>query len=305
MTTIPVLRSNSRADLLAIPSYIFEFHPSESVVVIAMRENIVAFSARLEANWFETQFDQTANQLINASARLGSCHFLLLGYSKDLELAYIGVREAAEVLGMYRVSEALITNGSEYWSLPDGVGPVPYDPDTSPITAQAVYSGVNIAASREEAVAPVVEWDPPSEDVLCQALDDIQALLPDERLSLLQELIESDPPVGGEDALNLACLMMDEECAAAVLAALNMANAEVLWANLSAARRVTPIVAEPTVVSLLGLSSWLAGRGAQASACVEQMALLEPCHPIGGLLTRIHLGGIAPQEWECVIGEHG
>lgn len=298
MTAIPVLRSNSPADLLALPSYLFTFHPTESVVVIAMKGNVVNFSARLDADWFLTHFDQAADQVLNAAANIGECDFFILGYSQDPELASISVTEAADIVGRSRVAEALVTDGTRYWSLIDGEGPFPFDPDCSTITAQAVYSGVNISASREEAIAPVTEWEPPDPTDVAAVMDRLTSLAPEESLDLLRSLAEAEPAVTGRDALTLACLLQDEDHAGAIIARINTSNAECFWGNLAAARRVAPHLMEPTVVALLGVASWLAGRGAQATACIEQMASLDPRHPIGAMLADVHQKGIPPQKWD-------
>lgn len=299
MTTIPVLRGTSRADLLAIPSFLFGFHPTESVVLIGLRGNVVNFSARLDADWFATHFDQVADQVLNAAANLGRCDFVLLGYSRDLELASISVTEAADVLGRGRVVEALITDGAQYWSLIDGEGPLPFDIDSSPITAHAVYEGVNIAGSREEAVAPVTQWDPPGPGAVDITLGQIEAMTSTAALSLLEELVEAAPPLDDHtDALTLGCLLLDEDRTAAVLTRLRTENADQLWHNLAAARRVAPQAALPSVVALLGVASWLSGRGAQATACIEQMAQLDRNHPVGAMLARVHHHAIPPRTWD-------
>lgn len=297
-TTIPVLRSKSRGDLLALPSFMFGFHPAESIVVLGLRGSTVCFSARLDADWFTTHFDQAADQVLNAAANIGRCQFVLLGYSADLELASISVEEAAAVVGPGKVIEALVTDGASYWSLIDGEGPHPFSFSSNPITAEAVFKGVNIFPTREEAVAPVIAWDPPRPEEVEAALGVIAKLGDEGGMILLERLAEADPPVTGQVALELACLLLDEDRGVALLTQLNGANAELIWCNLAAARRVTPKLAEATVLALLGVASWLAGRGAQATACIEQLEELDPHHPIGQLLARVHQGGIPPQLWD-------
>lgn len=298
MKTLPVLRTSSRADLLAIPSYLFGFRPTESTVIIGMRRDVVQFSARLDASWFTTHFDQVADQVLNATAHMGDCVFFVLGYSADLELASISAAEAADVVGRCMVAEVLITDGTRYWSLTDGEGPLPFSFDSSPITAQAVYRGVNIHATREEAVAPVVAWASPDPDAVDQLLEEIGAMTQEAAMHRLADLAEADPPVSGGDALMLACLLLDEDRSAAVLTRISMSNAPLMWANLVAARQVSPGLAEATVVALLAVACWLSGHGAQATSCIEQLAELDPRHPIGCMIATVHQLGIPPQRWD-------
>lgn len=298
MTTLPVLHSTSRADLLAIPSFMFGFQPAESVVLIGMQGKVACFSARLDVDWFRVRFDSVAEQMVNATSQMAGVRFLLLGYSADLDLCWASVMELADVIGPERILEALITDGEHYWSLTDDAGPVEYRFDTSSVAAQAVYSGVNIHSTREELVAPVHEWQEPDAAETTAALMELDGLTAEGALSLLQELAESDPPVTGVEALHLACLLQDEDCAAALLSRLNTTTAEGIWPNLLAARQVAPGFVQATLVALLGVASWLSARGAQASACIEQMVVLDPKHPIGMVLAEVHHKAIAPQRWD-------
>ncbi|MBB1510130.1 DUF4192 domain-containing protein [Tessaracoccus sp. MC1756] len=298
MHTLPVLRGTTRADLLALPSFMFGFHPSDSVVLLGMQGKMVSFSSRLEAKWFRTHFDRVAEQMLNVTSHVHGVRFILLGYSEDLDLAWASVMELADVLGAERVAEALVTDGSHYWSLTDDEGPVEYDFDASPVAAHAVYNGVSIYASREEAVAPVQAWEPPAQSEVDRALAEIAGFSEAEGLARLEALAEAQTPLEDGEGLMLACLLDDEDRSAALTTRLNTSTAEVIWHNLLAARRVTPRFVQPTVVALLGIASWLSGHGAQATACIEQMAALNPTHPIGMLLTSVHQHGIPPQRWD-------
>lgn len=298
MTDIPVLRSTTRADLLALPSYLFGFEPTDSVVVIALCGKMVHFSARLDVDWFAYGFAHTADQILNATTGADISAFFILGYCDDPDLASLSVSELAAVVGRDRVREALVTDGEFYWSLIDDDGAHPYDGSSSAVTAQAVYTGINIHATREEAVAPVVEWEPPADGVVAEVLEEIDALGSTSVMSHLEELAQAQPPVEGRDAVRLACLLRDEDCAGAILTRLSTTTAESIWSNLAAARRLCPPEAQPTVVALLGVASWLSGRGAQASACMEQMDVLDPDDPIGVMLRSVHHHAIPPQRWD-------
>lgn len=299
MTTIPVLRGTTRTDLLALPSFMFEFHPTESVVVLGMRGNIVAFSARLDVHWFHTHFDQVAEQMHGAAGQMGAdLRAIVLGYSENPDLAWASVTELCDVFGADNVLEALVTDGSHYWSLTDGEGPLEFDFESSSVAARAVYEGINIHESRDAAVAPVTTWAEPPAQAVEDATSHIAGMTPAAAMELLASLAESDPPVGPDDALTLACLLADEDRCAALLTRLSRANAQGIWANLVAARGTAPAFAEPTVVALLGIACWLAGHGAQTTACLEQVARMEPDHPVGLVLARVHQGAIPPERWD-------
>ncbi|GAA4906615.1 hypothetical protein GCM10025789_27540 [Tessaracoccus lubricantis] len=296
---MPVLRGTTRADLLALPSFMFGFHPQDSVVLLGMQGKVVSFSCRLEAHWFHHHFEQVAEQILNAASQLSDVRFILMGYSHDVDLAWASVMELADVLGPERVTEALVTDGTHYWSLTDDEGPVQYDFDASPVAAHAVYNGVVIHASREEAVAPVHLWEPAERGAVEAALAAVADLDEDGAMEELAGLAEQQPPIEDPDsALKLACLLLDADRAAALLTRLNSTTAEVIWPNLLAARQLAPVSAQPTTVALLGMASWLAGRGAQATACLEQMATLDPDNPVGQVLSTVHRNGISPRVWD-------
>lgn len=280
-----------------MPAVLLGFHPSDSCVVMGLSGPTVAFCARLDLDWFVTHFDQVADQILHASAQVPDCRFVLIGFG-DPDLASLAVVEMSGVVGESRVLESLVTDGERYWCLDEDLETHEFQVGTSSLAAQAVYEGLRICADREQAVAPVElsEPLPPAEQEAGAAL--VASLSPDEGMARLAELAESADPLQPAEAQTLALLLLDEDRMGAVLARLSVASADLLWENLVAARRVAPPSAEPNVLALLGMASWLSGRGAAQTSCLEQVERIHPEHPVGALLSRIHRYGIPPRRWD-------
>lgn len=280
-----------------MPAVLLGFHPSDSCVVMGLEGATVSFCARLELDWFSTHFDQVAAQVLDASGQIPGCRFVLIGFG-DPDVAAISVTELAGVVRPERVLEALVADGERYWSLTADDGVHEYAFDASALAAQAVYEGVRISASRRQAVAPVEAWEPRPAGEESAAAAWVDSMGADAAMELLAGLAEAATPPEPEDALILATLLADEDRAAAVLTSLTTGNADRVWSNLVAARRVAPRSAQANCVALLGMASWLSGRGAAQTSCLEQMERLDPDHTIGGLLATTHRHGIPPRRWD-------
>ncbi|NHB83824.1 hypothetical protein G7085_01590 [Tessaracoccus sp. HDW20] len=63
------------------------------------------------------------------------------------------------------------------------------------------------------------------------------------------------------DAVLLAVLLQDEERFVEVLTRLRTTSAERYWSRLVRVRAICPADAEPNVLALLAVASWLSGRG--------------------------------------------
>lgn len=98
-------------------------------------------------------------------------------------------------------------------------------------------------------------------------------------------------------AVELAVLLDDEERMVSVLTALSSENADRVWRNLVSARRLCPPGYEANVLALLTAASWISGRGAAQTACLEQLADLDPRHVVGGLMADLHRRGTPPARW--------
>ncbi|HRA04429.1 MAG TPA: DUF4192 family protein [Arachnia sp.] len=297
MSSTPVLRGTTRADLLAMPSVLLGFHPTNSCVVMGLCGATVAFCARLEVDWFVHHFDDVADQIINASSQVEACRFVIIGYG-DPDLAGLAVTELASVVGEARVIDALVTDGRSTWALDADLEAHVIESTSSSLEAQAVYQGIRICGDRGEAVAPVELHNPaPRQEVeAAEAL--VSAMSPEEGMDVLEQLAESPVQLNPREACLLSVLLEDEDHLGALLARLSMDTADRMWPHLVSARQAATPQSEANILALLGIASWLSGRGAAQTSCLEQLARIHPGHELGRLLARVHRDAIPPRRWD-------
>ncbi len=295
MKTISI-RGTNRADLLAIPPVVLGYHPEDSIVVLALQGGVLRMSARLCLDWYLSHYEPTVTQISAAIENVPGCRFALAGYG-ERERTTVSLLELADVIGHHLVVDAVVTDGELSWDLGDDT-PEPYRFEDSAVAAQAVFAGVSIARSREDAVAPVTEHHPASRRQVARAEEEIGHLPRRKALRRMARLIEREEALSPPQALRLAVHLGDEDAMVSVLAALGRDNADRVWQNLVAARRVCPPKHEANVLALLAAASWLSGRGAAQTACLEQLDDLDPGHIVGALMARVHREGRPPGIWE-------
>lgn len=302
------LHGTTSADLLAIPVIMLGFHPRESCVVLGVRGSRVEFCARMDLEWFtcDFRFGEVADQLEHAVHNCAGCTVAVLAYTTDPEAGAVAVGELVDVVGPENVAEALVTDGDRFWYAhpgmllpPEGIS---YSYASSNFAAQAVYSGVNVDPSREDAVAEV---QPPRVDALAAMEEDIAtarrrtcSLPPMERMALLARDLEQTEPLEPALVSELVVLLQEEEHFSEVMARLSTASAPLLRPRLAAARRRSPDGLAPNVLALLVLACWLDGEGAQQSECLSQLEALDPRHFLMGALRTMHRRAVPPNRWD-------
>jgi hypothetical protein len=290
------IRGSSRADLLAIPPVVFGYHPRDSLVVLALHGGVLQMSARLSLDWHLTHYEATVAQMSAAIENVPGCRFVLAGYG-ERERAMASVLELADVVGHCLVIDAVVTDGELSWGLGDDVAE-PYRFEDTAVAAQAVFAGVTIARSREEAVAPVTEHRPASRRRVEKVEQEVAQLPRGKALRRFARLIEREEPLSPSQALRLAVHLGDDDAMVSALAALGARNADRVWHNVVAARRVCPPRYEANVLAILAAASWLSGRGAAQTACLEQLGEIDPVHVVGGYMAQVHREGRPPGSWE-------
>lgn len=292
----PTIRGTTRADLIALPAVMLGFHPWESCVVLALDGTSVRFCVRLDNDWFVADFDAIASQILQASGNAGATSYVLIGFG-DPDLACAAILELIDVLGVSTVVEALVADGYRYWSVLDPGEPVGYSFETSSVAAQAVFQGLNVSHDRETALLPVTSSSPPTPSHIAVEEATVAGLTSTEAMESLARLAEADA-LSQPEALRLAVLVADEDRFTALLARMKTWTAERYWERLIEVRCVCPRKYEPNVLALLALASWLCGKGAAHTSCLEQLARRAAGHPMLSLLHRVHRDGVPPRRWD-------
>lgn len=300
------LHGTTSADLLAIPVIMLGFHPRESCVLLGVRGTRVEFCARMDLDWFTSDFafGKVAEQLENAVTACDGCSVAVLAYTSDPETGAIAVEEVVGVVGKDVVAEALVTDGDLFWySHPGLLLPpegIPYSYASSSFAAQAVFSGVNVTEDREAAVAEVQPPPPGQLTAVAEAITAatvvVSALDVDGRWELLQQHMTATDPLGSS-AAEVVVLLQDVDHFGEVLAQLNTVSAEWLRPRLAEVRRWSPELLAANVVALLAMACWLDGEGAQQSECLSQLDVLDRHHPLLAILAELHHRAIPPNKW--------
>ena len=293
------LRSHTDEDLLCVPGVCLGFHPTESCVVLGISENHVEFCARADLDWLDESGDDLIRQVEAAAQAVRSCSFVILGYTSDPEgncerLMHL----ALELRG--RVTDVLLATRDRYWVVtplglepPDGNG---WDPSVTNLSAEAVYLGIPVAASRAEVIAEVRPPDDPEEaEFLTEsALDHVGRLDYEQRKELVEKLLDCGESLLPIEGAQLAVLVSDPRVAGDVVASLNREGAARLRPRIAYARRVCAASHAPEVLALLCLVCWFDNQGAQQTECLEQLERLTPEHRLLPLLRGLKALAVKP-----------
>ena len=174
----PHLRLNDPADVLAAVPYLIGYHPTDCVVMLALRGKSLVLTLRTDlfapdepAPSAVSGPGPSAEALDTAAADLlrgvpaTVTGAVLVGYGRadQVEPTILGLERALKAAGI-RVVEALRCDAGRYWSYlctnpaccpVDGV---PFDPSKSPVAATAIFAGQAALPDRaayEAQVAPV------------------------------------------------------------------------------------------------------------------------------------------------------
>ncbi|WP_461108968.1 DUF4192 family protein [Tessaracoccus terricola] len=309
MNPTTTLRCSGAQDLLALPSLLLEFQPTESVVAVCLRSNIVQFCARSDLDLDDESVAETAAQVMRGFRNTRGREIVLLGYGRDLARvreAIVALRSRLEGV----VTVALAASNGRYWELEDDQLPShdgePYSTADSALAARAVFEGLQVARTREEAVAavrrPPANLLPGITERMDTAMQRVLPLDPDDRIALFEELVERDEALLPDEAAELAAVLTDEECQAEFLCQVNTSTAGRFHARLLEARAAADEECEAAVLAPLAIASWLYGKGAQMNECVAQLAELEPRHPVLRMLDVMLTDAVPPSHWDTWEG---
>jgi hypothetical protein len=166
---VPCLRLSSPTDLLAAVPYLLGFHPSDSLVLVGIRDRQVAVVLRVDlppapATGPPPDPGELIGYLVDVLGRQGPVRLVLVGYGPAGRVdPFVTEVRAAFAACDLPVLDALRVADGRYWSLtrrePSGAGEgVPFAVGTSPVAADATLAGLVALPDREalaRRVAPV------------------------------------------------------------------------------------------------------------------------------------------------------
>ena len=314
---------HSVADVLAIVPYLIGFHPTDSIVVVALSGRRVVFAARGDlppARSTAAQRRELAACFAGVVDRQDAAGIVLVGYG-EADRVVPSVRAVGDALaatGLAILDEVRVA-GDRYWCLlcddpeccpPEGIG---FDPVTSEVAAAATYAGQVALPDRAALARQVAPLEGPATESMRRA-----TLLADGRLErLLAAADESDLlgakalRIAGADAVHDAMessrhggRLNDDEIAWLGLLLGHLSVRDHAWRNLTTddwqlslwidvVRRVQPDRVAPCA-SLLAFAAWRAGRGALAAVALDRALRAEPTYSMALLLDQAVRAGIPP-----------
>lgn len=337
-----IMRAGSIEDLLASVPALLGFHPRRSLVAIAMHGKRLGFRLRVDLPRPD-QVDAAAAQVVAPLLAQRPSGVILVAYvDPEPAGARSAVRMSADgiVAATQRrlsddgvaVREAIRCDGSRYWSYlcqiaaccpPEGT---PYEIESSPMLANAVFNGVEVLADREELArrfSPVrgprrtelatvtgrvvdellaaAGLDRPDADTDDRGSDGHGALLRagaefvDTRLADLGG--DTEWVLTDEDAARLSfwsMLIPVRDLAWSYIEPANARDHLALWTSV-AQRAVPPF--EPAALCLAAFAAWLSGDGSQARCALDRARGVAPEYSMGRLLEQALDGFLAPDTW--------
>lgn len=299
------ITAKSITDLVSVPRIMLGFDPTESIVVLGINGTRVEFCARMDIDHVETGRDDLADQINSATTRGNIGAVVAMGFSTDTARAAASMGPLIDALDATAM-ECLAISPTHWWNVIGGavVGDAtPHSTTTSLPSLQAVVAGVNVALTREAAVAAV--QGPKRTDAnysdLMEHSGRAAALVADmtakDQAATAVELAAAQKELNTAEGALLAALMNTKEGADAVMEALTIDMAAIYRPRLADARRSTPATRAGGVLAVLGMTCWLDGEGAQAAECLSQLDVFAPDHSIGVILRSLHINAIPPSIW--------
>jgi hypothetical protein len=321
-----VLRAGCPEDLLGVVPYLLGFHPTESLVLLAIRRRRVELAARVDlpgaADSFTTmaQWPEVVRRLASAASTSGPGEVVLIGYSTVEGRAEEALDAAVAELGDLPVIEVLHADGRRWWSrrCDDSCCPAegtPYAVEESRLAAEAVLAGLSPLPDRS-ALVEVVAGPPPDEvdDLVEEAIDALEQLagLPrtaraDEMRRRVEAAVVAHRDGGSADpdrssCLRLAALATDldvRDVAWALIDPTTWPHHLALW---TAVVRATPPPLAPAPLCLLGAAAWVGGQGALMVCAFTRALEVRPGYGMARLLADLNTAALPPSLWQEVAG---
>ncbi|MFF0152533.1 DUF4192 domain-containing protein [Micromonospora sp. NPDC005203] len=321
-TDRPQLAVRSPADLIAAVPYLLGFHPTDSVVAVALRGRQIIFAARADLPDPSADPVERARHLVGVISRQGAEAATVVGYGPPDRVtpSVDAVRAALTAAGL-EVLDALRVTEGRWWSYlctkPDCCPPEGrrYDPSANPVTASAVFAGQVALPDRAALVAQVAPVDGSARDALRAATARAEL-----RLAELLDQAPSSDLLGSRTmcAAGVAAVreaqrrqrrgerLDDDEVAWLSLLMVHLPIRDHAWERTDGRDRDialwTDVLrrAEPKLAAapgtLLAFAAWRAGQGALAAVALERTLSLHPDYALAVLLDDMLRRGVPPSE---------
>nr|WTA70783.1 DUF4192 domain-containing protein [Micromonospora sp. NBC_00855] len=326
------LRLTSRDDIVVAVPYLLGFHPTDSLVCIALDERRIPFVARLDLPE-PSALDDFAPAAAHTAALLAryASAVILVGYGPAERVAPASAALTTELQRIdVGVPEVLRVADGRYWCLcgaPACAAGVAYDPSGSSVPAEAVYLGIAPLPDRaalRDLITPVT--GPPRTRMRAAtetALRRLAGMLTDGRdptaaagqpPSSPPEQVVTDGVTAVRQAYECAVrgdVLSDDEVAWLTVVLMVPEVRDHAWVTgdgsdaqrrlwTDVTRRATPgLSAAPAC--LLAVTAYLDGDGALARIGIDRALDADPDYRLAHLLAEALRAGVPPQVWQAAI----
>lgn len=312
-TDLPRLRLHGPGDVVEAIPILLEFQPAESIVVLLLRDDRLCCVARFDLPRRDRMRHEALAQVARVVRRAGPDLVMAVAYS-DLtppwhdDLLVDLVDDLLDLTGRSMTVGSLVGVSDGWWcELAPGADPQPV-PQAGRVSAEAAYHGLPTGPPRTRAEAVASAGAPPGPR---------QQLAREEYARQRARLRDLPPTVRRQEAERVHAKGLDAP------AALGPAEAAVLGLALAPAcgwnpaadleratagrhvvlwERVVALTADedaPGPLAMLGLASWLDGRGALLVACLQRGLAIDPGHRMLGMLDLVNAEGLSPDQWDA------
>lgn len=319
MTPDCSLTVRSHDDLLAAIPYMFGFHPTDSVVVVAFRGRTVVFGARQDLTLEDDRADEAAGHLAEVVLRQDVDGAMIIGYGEHDRVTPTVQRVSRALrLAEVPVVDELRLAGGQYWSYrcaDRGCCPAegrPHRPEDTTVAATATFAGQVALPDRAALVARIAPVTGAEREAMtaatARAEDRIAELLSRDRHDAgLARLVRRAGRAAVREAerrYRSGRRLDDDEVAWLGALLVDVAVRDYAWERIGLAdwcadlwtdvvRRVGPDYV-PAPACLLGFTAWRQGQGALAYAAVDRAVAADREYVMAGLLAQILGLGLSP-----------
>ena len=306
---------NDPADILSLVPFVLGFHPSDSVVVLGMRDRQMIFQARGDL----ADAGQLAGHYATIVGRQQVTAVIVIGYGPATSVtpAVLAIAARLAEAGI-DVHDVLRVTDGRYWSYlcqswrccpVDGT---PFDPTRSRVAVAAVVEGHVALPSREALEHRLAPVGGVAREGMRRATEQAHRRL--------KALVEAAAEPGGLRAAGAIAVrtavdrqrtdgqLDDDEVAWLTVLLAHVAVRDDAWVAIDSdpalhvrlwtevLRRVEPELS-PAPATLLGFAAWQAGDGVIAAMAVERALAADRDYAPARLLGGVIAGGVPPQEW--------
>jgi Domain of unknown function (DUF4192) len=319
-----VLTARGPGDLLAVIPYHFGFHPSESLVLLAVSGERRRLGIGMRVDLPPPEHAAAVADQVTSAARVnGVRHMVVVAYTAEQQTAQPLVEEVLDRLHAEGIDvvEALRADGERWFSYhchraccpAEGT---PYDLSCHPLATEAVLQGAvalpdrsalerRVAAEVGGAAEEMAAAFTRAEVDLAELLEEkgasaagVRADLVARMTGVVRDYVAVPRILGSAEAAELAVwatFIPVRDAAWTLMSYTKASRHRSLWEQVL--RRVRSPY-EPAVACLMAFAAWLEGNGALALCALDRARAADPDYSMASLIEEVVSSAVPPSRWD-------